>query len=253
MPAHAELLAAFDAALRGGALPPGVTARLPDEVPRRFAVYRNNVAAGLADALAARFPVVQRLLGDAYFRALARIYAEAHRPGSPVLAEWGVDFAEFLAGFAPLGAYPYLADVARIEYARGRAFHAADALPIDPSALVEADPETLRLGLHPSVLLLRLSFPAVSIWARNQPGAETAHPPAPMPQSAENALILRDAGFEVQLHAIGPGDAALVEAMLSGATLGRAAALARLDEPDHDPQLLLVLLMRAGAITDRKE
>jgi hypothetical protein len=40
---------------------------------RRFAVYRNNVAAGLANALAARFPVVKRLVGDEFFRAMAHI------------------------------------------------------------------------------------------------------------------------------------------------------------------------------------
>ena len=65
MPAHPDLLTAFGAALRGGPLPPGVTARDPSEAERRFAVYRNNVAVSLTDALAARFP------GQSWTTALA--------------------------------------------------------------------------------------------------------------------------------------------------------------------------------------
>ena len=38
---------------------------------RRFAVYRNNVITGLIDALAQRFPVVCRLVGEEFFRAMA--------------------------------------------------------------------------------------------------------------------------------------------------------------------------------------
>jgi hypothetical protein len=243
---HPELIAAFDAGLRGGALPAGVTARVPEEAARRFDVYRNNVAVGLTEALATRFPVIRRLVGEEFFAALARLYAESDRPRSPVLAEWGVGFADFLAGFPPLAGWPYMADVARIEFARGVAFHAADARPVNPATLVTADPDRLRLRLHPSVMLLRLSHPAVSIWARNQPGGEgvalTAGP--------ETALILRDVGFAVHVSVLGPGDAALAAGLLGGETLAEAAARGAQAEPGHDPQPFLVTLMRAGAISE---
>lgn len=247
--AHPDFLAHFDAALRGGPLPAGLTARDASEVERRFAVYRNNVAVSLTEALASRFPVIRRLVGAEYFAPLARLYAEADRPKSPVLAEWGAGFAGFLDGFAPLSAYPYLGDVARIEYARGRAFHAADASPVDPARLAAADPGRVRLVLHPSVALLGLAHPAVSIWARNHPGGETL----PLAAGPQTALILRDAAFQVPVLTIGPGDAALLRAVLAGACLSDAAAAAQEAEPGHDPQPLLVTLMRAGAITDAME
>lgn len=248
MPVPPDPFVPFEAALRGGPLPPGLTARDLDEVPRRFAVYRNNVTHSLTGALAVRFPVIRRLVGGDYFTALAGVYAEADRPKSPVLAEWGEGFAGFLAAFPPLAAYPYLADVARIEQARGRAFHAADAAPVDAAILSAANPEALRLALHPSVILLRLSHPAVSIWARNQPGAEAL----PVGTGPETALILRDAAFAVPVLALGTGDAAFVEAMLRGAVLAEAALWALGCEPGHDPQPILVTLMRAGAIIDAK-
>lgn len=249
MPAHPDFVTGFESGLRGGPLPAGLLARDMAEVERRFAVYRNNVAVSLTEALARRFPVIRRLVGEAFFAPMARLHAETDRPRSPVLSEWGEGFAAFLATFPPLAAYPYLADVARIEWARGVAFHAANAAPVDPTKLSAADPERVRVTLHPSVQVLRLAHPAVTIWARNQPDA----PDLPMRHVPETALILRDASFGVPVRALGAGDAALVEALLAGTGLSDAAGAAQKAEAGHDATPLLLALMRAGVITDAKE
>ncbi len=248
MSGHPDFVAEFDAALRGGPLPAGLTARDGTEVERRFDVYRNNVAVSLTAALALRFPVIQRLVGEAFFGPLARLYAATERPLSPVLAEWGDGFPAFLAGFPPLAGLPYLADVARIELARGRAFHAADAAPIDPTRLAAADPERVRLILHPSVKLLFLSYPAVSIWARNQPGRADL----PLVNGPETALILRDAAFQVPVRPVTAGDAALLQFIMDGATLSEAAVSAQQVQAKHDPTPMLVSLMQSGVIVDVK-
>jgi hypothetical protein len=252
LPAHPELVSTFAAGLIDGTLPPGLTARVPDEVARRFAVYQNNVAVGLAEALSKRFPVIERLVGHDFFRAISRIYLDAHRPKSPVLLEWGDTFPGFLSAFPPLSSYPYMADVAQIELARGRAYHAADASPITSDMLIAAaaDPSAARFGLHPSVQVLHLSHPAVSIWAANQPGV-SAHSSARV--GPEIALILRDSHYEVPVAAISVGDAALITALQGGQTLLAAAELAALAETAYDPQPILVRLMQAGAITLPKD
>lgn len=243
MPAHAEFTARFAAALTGAALPPGVSG---DEAETRFAVYRNTVAHSLGKALAARFPVIERLVGEAFFAAMAQVYLAAHRPESPVLQQWGRSFPDFLGGFEPLAAYPCMADVARIELARGVAFHAADAAPLNPAGLAGADPARLRLGLHPSVQVLRLAHPGVAIWAANQPGAQ----PAPVPPGPQIALILRRPDFSVPVTAISPGDAAMLEALAGGASLLAAAEAAQGHEPGHDPNPLLLHLVQSGALTE---
>lgn len=249
MRGHPEILADFAAALAGGDVPTGLTAPDPAELPRRLAIYRNNRAVGMADALASRFPVIAALVGEEFFRAMARLYAETEGPQSPVMQEWGEGFADFLEGFPPLAAHPYMADVARIEFARGRSFHAADAPPADPARLAGADPQALCIALHPSVAMLRLQHPAVWIWARHQPGGQDL----PAVRGPQVALILRDPGFQVHVEAIGPGDAALIEALQGGARLRTAAERAWLAQPDHDPQPLLVNLMRLGAIVEPEE
>jgi hypothetical protein len=79
------------------ATPATTSGRMGAPDARRFAVYRNNVAVGLIGALEARYPVSRRIAGDDLFRAMARAFARAHRPRSPVMIAYGEEFPEFMA------------------------------------------------------------------------------------------------------------------------------------------------------------
>ncbi len=236
-PAHASTQAAFHAALWRPEPPAGLTAPAPDEVPRRFAVYRNNVRHSLSRALAARFPVVEALVGSEFFIAMAGVFIAAAPPRNPVLQEWGGAFPRFLDGFAPVAHLPWLGDVARLEWARGVAVHAADAAPAPADLLVAPDPEALQLRLHPSVALYRSAHPAVSIWQAHQPGAVRG----PLPPGPEHALIGRQPDFTVVVLPVDPGSHAILAVLAAGEPLGRAAA-------DADPTAALTLLLRHGLI-----
>ena len=98
------------------ATPDGLTGPDGETAPKRFNVYRNNVIVSLCEALGESFPAVKALLGEEYFRALAQAFVTAHPPVSPVLIWYGAGFADFLDVFPPLKAYPYLGDVARLEW-----------------------------------------------------------------------------------------------------------------------------------------
>jgi len=84
---------------------------------RRIQVYRNNSLITLGEALKATFPVVCRLVDERFFDYAARSFIRAHPPRQPRLAEYGDGFADFIGGFAPAQSLPYLADVARLEWA----------------------------------------------------------------------------------------------------------------------------------------
>ena len=238
---------AFSAGIGSGALPPGLMATASDEAAQRFAVYRNNVTVSLIGALALRFPVIERLVGSDFFRAMARDYAQTHRPRSPILHAWGESFPDYLAASPSLAAYPYMPDVGRIELARGQAYHAADADPVPHAdlAAAAADPSRLYLTLHPSVQVLRLRHPAVSVWAANQPGGA---PSSLAGKGAEIALVWRDILFDVPVLAISPGDATMIETILSGSSLMVAAEMAAFAETGHTAEPMLVRLMLAGVI-----
>ena len=238
-PAHAATQAAFHAALWQDAPPAGLIAPHPEEIARRFAVYRNNVRHGLGRALAARFPVVEALVGAEFFAAMARVFSAEAPPRGPVLHEWGAAFPGFLARFAPVAHLPWLGDVARLELARGRACHAADAAPVRPEALSVPDLDGLCLSLHPSVEVFGSPHPAVAIWQAHQPGAARA----PLPPGPDHALIGRQPDFTVVVAPVDAGTHAVLAALAAGHPLGRAAAHA-------DPTAALTLLLRHGLITD---
>ena len=169
------------------------------------------------------FPVVERIVGEEFFMAMARTYALAEPPRSPVLMDYGTGFADFIAGFAPAAELPYLPDVARIERAWREAYHAADALPLAAEDLAVLRPDelaTLVLKLHPSLRLLRSPFPAQTIWKMNASDGEIR----PVDMSlAEDTLIVRP-DAEVEVRVVPPGGAAFVAALMDGAALGEAAA-----------------------------
>ncbi|MDT8853632.1 DNA-binding domain-containing protein [Paracoccaceae bacterium Fryx2] len=235
---HATRQHDFHAALWRPEAPAGLTAPDRDEVAQRFKVYRNNVQHGLTRALAARFPVIEHLVGDEFFTAMARVFIARSPPADPVLLRWGETFAAFLDRFPPVAHLPFLGDVARLEYARGRACHAADATPVAPDTLNVPDPDSLRLVLHPSVALFFACTPAVQIWQSHQPGV-TRKPLAPGP---DHALIARQPDFTVIIEPIDPDTFAVLSALRGGQTLGQAAGKA-------DPTTALFLLLRHGLIT----
>jgi hypothetical protein len=230
-------------------VPFGLTAPDPTTPARRFAVHRNNVVLGLVNALRRRFPVIEKLVGEESFAVLARAFVTAQPPRSPLMASYGDSFASFIAAFAPAAELPYLADVARLEAARTRAYHAADATPFGAEPFAALDGPfagELRIALHPSIEIVRSGFPIVTIWAMNSGERELV---AIEHWQAEDALIARP-GLDVEVRALPPGAAAFLLALADGATLGEAAATALADHPQFDLALSLAGLIGAGLAVD---
>ena len=246
MPFEATI-ASFARALVNPSQPAPAATRRSDgrSVERRFAVYRNNVAVALIGALEARYPVVRRLVGDDFFRAMAGAYVAAEKPRAPTLIHYGDGFPDFVAGFPPAGAVAYLADVARLENAWIEAYHAAEAAALSLDALAAIAPdgfEALRFRPHPAARLLSFAHPAASIWAASQGDGE---PRPPENWAGEEALVTRP-DADVFVRVLPPGGFAFATALFSGASLGAATALAAAD--GFDPGAHLVGLVEAGAL-----
>jgi hypothetical protein len=211
---------------------------------RRFGVYRNNVVTGLVDALAARFPVTQALVGEEFFRAMARIHARQAPPRSPVMLHYGSAFPDFVAAFPPAAAVPYLADVARLEDARSRAYHAADVVPLGAAEFAAVTAEHLgdaRVRMHPAAAILRSGHPVVSIWSAHQ----EQHPSA-VAWEPEDALVTRPR-LEVEVRRLRPGTAAFLAALAAGATVAKAADAGAHDSAAFDLAGAFAVLVESGA------
>lgn len=165
----------------------------------RFNIYRNNLRITLRNALRTTFPAIEKLVGEEYFSALALAFVELHPPRSAIMSDYGDCFADFLAGLDPLSNYPYLPDVARIEFARVQAYHAADAGRFglrDEASIIRALETPVKL--HPSVTRLFSEQPALSIW-RSQMDLDDVEPES---WGAETALVWRqdDGVAEILVH-----------------------------------------------------
>jgi hypothetical protein len=237
--------AAFAAALLDpdAAVPAGIVDPCGRPAPKRFSVYRNNVASSLTRALEAAFPTVRKLVGDEFFAAMASVFLRAHPPTSRIMMLYGDALPGWLEGFPPAARLGYLPDVARLDQAMRESYHAADSEPLSEAAfqrLLGQDLSGLRLRLAPSLRLIRSRWPVQSIWAANAEGGPAPHP------GAEAALILRPL-FDPRPHRLTPADGAFVAGLIEGLTLGQALDVAG---AEVDLPAVLALLVSGRAIVE---
>ncbi|MDN5851131.1 MAG: DNA-binding domain-containing protein [Nitrococcus sp.] len=200
---------------------------LPPEL--RLAIHRNNTYASLIEVLSGTFPRLAAQLGEQRFRAAATTYVAENPPRQPRLASYGRDFPAFLERFPPARPYPWLAELARLEWARHEAFFAPDALALTGDALAQIPPQRygdLKLRLHPAVRLVGGRYPMHRLWeADSLPTDLEAH---------DTWVLVMRPDLAILHAALSAADAALLAAEASGSTVAAAAAAAFGRDPDHD-------------------
>lgn len=202
---------------------------------RRFALYRGNLTANWQRALAGAYPVLEALVGDEFFRALARRYAHSHPCREGDLNHFGAALAAFLGDFGGLDDYPYMADVARLEWALHRAHYGSDEAPLAPAALAAIEPALLgesRIALHPTVALIASKWAIGHIWRAHQPAATE---PLPYELHAACRMIVHRPRWRAECREAGIGEFAALQALARGEHLGDALERAADAESDFDP------------------
>jgi Putative DNA-binding domain len=245
--AFAELQHSFAAAVLGSPVELPIRAATAARAESGLAVHRNNVMSSLIKVLAARFPAVRRLLGEDCFLETVRRFIVAEPPRSPLLLDYGDAFPGFLRSIGEDSCMGHIADVADLEVARGKAYHAADAASLPPQAFAAIPAQRLaglRLTFHPSVWLLQSRFPIVSLWQANQgAGGATSQQERP-----EAAVIARPM-LEVEVWNLPPGGFAFLTALRCGATMAEATEAAMDAAPDFDLVANLSVLIKAQIVT----
>ena len=241
------------AAFRRALLGPDEAALLAlvDGGAARLAVHRNNLFMSLGDVLRDAFPAVCRLVDERFFAYAAHEFIRCHPPDRAVLAEYGGGFADFLAAFAPCRDFPYLADVARLEWLMYAAAGAADAAPLNAAALASFAPEStplLRLALHPALGLLASPWPVDRIWRANRRDATADDAPIDLAAGGVRLEVSR-VGTEVVMRPLDPAAFAFRAALSRGGTLEAAATAALGVDAGFDLGAALGELFRDGAVT----
>lgn len=240
----ARALDGDDDALAGDIVPNGLAPH------RRLFIYRNNMYAGLTGVLRGVYPVIERLVGEGFFRYGAREYIRRYPSHHGDLERYGEHFASLLEQLPQLAAHPYLPDVARLEWAVHSAYFAADAEPLTPAGLADlARAANPRLPLHPALRWLASPWPILRIWTVNQPdyaGDPTVH----RDTGGERVLVCRP-GVAVQCEPLAQDEADLLAALAADPDLTAAAAATGLADDPRRLGHILHRLSAAGAFTRR--
>ncbi|MEO1702718.1 MAG: DNA-binding domain-containing protein [Pseudomonadota bacterium] len=229
------------------ATPEGVVGPNGKGADKRYNVYRNNVTVSLINAMADIYPATQKIVGEDFFKALAREYVRNHPPKSPLLFLYGAHFAEFLATFEHAQHLPYLTDVARLERAWLTAYHAADTQPFNPAALANIAPEQsgqLTFQAKPGTAIITSQFPVFTIYAMNR----NMMPLGKVDLSKKETALISRPDADVLVTPLDAAETAFFSRLLDkGETLEIAAAAGLEAASDFDINNALSKLFGTGA------
>ncbi len=225
----ASLQAAFSAALFDGGREAAILPQLTGG-KERFGLYRGNLTATWDKVLSAAFPVIRQFLGEEFFTALSRAFGMAHPSDSPDLNQFGAGFADFLRDFHHVADYPFLPDLAGLEWALHRNYYASEGPALDAAALAALSPEQFeqaRFALHSTAALCASPWAIVPLWQAHQPDGLDFPPDMAIPSAA----VLIRPRWKTELLPLSAAAHAALAILQAGATMGEALDAAfELDE-----------------------
>jgi uncharacterized protein (UPF0276 family) len=192
------------------------------EADHRFALYRGNLTATWNKTLASAYPVLQALVGEDFFSGLAQAYGHAHPSDSGDLNRFGVHFAEFLKHFPHVADYPYLPDMATLEWSLHRAHYAPSAEGVTAQQLAAVPPdqiETARFLLHPACRLLASDWATIPLWQAHQPDSGV---PFPQQMAAASYGLVTRPHWKTTVLPLAPESHAALAALAQGNDFGAA-------------------------------
>ena len=206
---------------------------------RRLQIYRNNLFESLGSALEAVYPVVAQLVGEDYFRLLARSYVGEHPLRAGHLLEFGRELRRHLAQMPSAAGLPYLPDVAALEWAWHEVYHEADEAekpPLAAAALAEmpaALQPQLRLHLQPATRFVASAYPVLRIWQAHQASEAAAQAPISLGEGGVRLLVARR-DLEIEFRLLNVGEDQWLRTLAAGATLAAATQTALQTDPAFD-------------------
>lgn len=247
-----DTLARFSAAIRGGTtFSPGeiICPRYTGE--RGVAVYRNNYRGNLHDTLASAYPVIRQLVGEDFFRLLAKHFIGQHASRSGNLHRYGSEMAEFLTHFEQTLHLVYLPDMARLEWAYHRSYFADNAPPFDLSRLANVAPDSyagLHWQLHPSCALLTTAYPVAAIWQAHQDGVNGDFN-IDLQSGGDSLLVYRN-GLNVDIVRIAPASLQWLDQLRQNIGMGDATEATLSVHPDFNVATTLQHWIAQGVLVD---
>ena len=217
------------------------TTRVP--IATRLAIYGDAYRLRLIETLQSHYPALFALLGEEEFSALGNSYVQAHDSTFASIRYYGAALDALLATAPRYASRPWMAELARFEWAMTEVFDAADASPITVEVLSAVAPQDwARLGFafDASVRCLELTWNAPAFWRALTDAQE---PPAPEAQPQPVAWLLWRRDLQIYFRPL----SALENEALARARGGRSfgdlcdALAAALDASEAPPRAAALL------------
>jgi len=137
---------------------------------RGLAIYRNNLLATAKQALVVTFPTVITLIGEDLFMHACRQLLISSPPDQGDWGLWGQGFAKLLHNLPQLTEYPFVADIAQLDWLCHQSMREKNSV-IDQASLqllASTDLDRLYLSLTDHQYLMESSFPIIEFWLTHQ-------------------------------------------------------------------------------------
>ena len=219
---------------------------------RRINVYRNHFRVSLKTGLAGTFPATRKLVGENYFDTMASIFVSARPPRDSRLSRYGQEFPRFLSGRDELEAFPFAAEVARLEWTLAEISSAPDDDTVGWNAFQRDLTEhggALSLRFGPAVVLFDCEWPAHEI---RKMALSVADADAIMPlvqRSAPTILLLyRDQDGDACELALDEVSATVFRMLRTGRSVNQAARAVQAMTPGYPVADFLRFLFQSGLV-----
>jgi hypothetical protein len=216
----------------------------------RLHVYRNTVRSNFVDGLKSSYPAIWRLVGEEYFRQIAREFHFRHPSRSGDLLHAGQFFPDYLAELHRADTFSYLADVARLEWLVQEVLLAGDHAPLNLDKLAGVAPsayDTLRFELHPALRLFESPYPAVRIREVNIDDAEPE--PIDLDCGGDRVAVMRHQ-LQLHFHPLSQGEYCLLRALRRGEAFAAAIDAGGANDVEFDAAAALRRFVAIEAIVD---
>lgn len=186
----------------------------------RLHAYADGYPARIREALVESFPAVMHLVGQQQAAALTLRYIAAHPPHSFNLNHAGDALIAFLRDDQLATSFPFLPDLAALEWQVRCAFHAHELAPLDPAQLAGWDEDTwasARLRFQPAVAVVSSAWPVRDLHAARETPLDEID--IDLRDRPDHVLVRRH-GLTVHCDSIDAAEARALGALLAGETLG---------------------------------
>ncbi len=216
----------------------------------RIGIYADMYFHRLLDVLRADYPKLALVLGEDDFGALVADYLVAFRSDDPSVRHLGKRLPGFLSEYSCGAARPWLADLARLEWARITVHDRADAPVLRREQIAGMSGATfaaLRLDLVPASTIVDLGSAVDEVWRHpEQPRVEP-------PRGRRRMLVWRHGNDVLHRAADGPVEP-LLPLLARGTTFGelcdRVGEALAVEEAAAFASALLSRLMEDGVLLD---